>query len=288
MTIVGVHGIWNFRFFSKADRNLAGAVEAISDCWAEWLAVGMNGGGPEKVPVAFYADCLNRGVSMGPEDDPEALEEFERQVFVEMVEEVRRAQLPPGAPEPVPLSFPGARYVVSGPAEWLSEHCGSVAVGVVTVLAREVGTYFGTDHAERRARARERVAEAIAEHRPRVLLAHSLGSVVAYEALHAHPELSVGTLVTLGSPLGVARVVFDRLVPAPGPRGTRPPNVDAWINIADRGDPVAIPSGRLGSRFDGVGQDYPDESIHKIDMHLARNYLGCARLAAVLGPVLAA
>ena len=47
------------------------------------------------------------------------------------------------------------------------------------------------------------------------MVGHSLGSVVAYEALCAHPEWPVRALVTLGSPLGIRNLIFDRLVPAP-------------------------------------------------------------------------
>ena len=46
-----------------------------------------------------------------------------------------------------------------------------------------------------------------------VIVAHSLGSVVAYEALCAHPEWPVRNLVTLGSPLGIRNLIFDQLVP---------------------------------------------------------------------------
>ena len=34
-------------------------------------------------------------------------------------------------------------------------------------------------------------------------MAHFLGTVVAYEALHVHPDLHVYLLVTLGSPLAL-------------------------------------------------------------------------------------
>ena len=36
-------------------------------------------------------------------------------------------------------------------------------------------------------------------------MAHFLGTVVAYEALHAHPDLHVYRLVTPGSPLALPR-----------------------------------------------------------------------------------
>jgi hypothetical protein len=52
---------------------------------------------------------------------------------------------------------------------------------------------------ETRAEIQHRVAGCIGED-TRVLVAHSLGSVVAYELLCAHPEWPVRTLVTLGSP----------------------------------------------------------------------------------------
>jgi pimeloyl-ACP methyl ester carboxylesterase len=85
----------------------------------------------------------------------------------------------------------------------------------------------------------------------RIVVAHSLGSVVAYEALCAHPEWNVDTLITLGSPLGIRKLVFDILQPAPSnARGTRP-KVRQWINIADEGDIVALEK-KLDPLFGGV------------------------------------
>jgi len=49
----------------------------------------------------------------------------------------------------------------------------------------------------------------------RVLVGHSLGTVVAYEALCAHPEWPVRTFVSLGSPLGISILIFELLRPAP-------------------------------------------------------------------------
>ena len=80
----------------------------------------------------------------------------------------------------------------------------------------------------------------------RVVVGHSLGSVVAYEALCAHPEWPVRGLVTLGSPLGIRNLIFDRLVPAPvagessRPAGVWPGGLEAWANVADAGDVVAL------------------------------------------------
>ena len=80
----------------------------------------------------------------------------------------------------------------------------------------------------------------------RVVVGHSLGSVVAYESLCAHPGWPVRMLVTLGSPLGIRNLIFDRLVPAPAFRdsgelmGTWPGGVESWVNVADAGDVVAL------------------------------------------------
>lgn len=87
----------------------------------------------------------------------------------------------------------------------------------------------------------------------RVVVAHSLGTVVAYEALCASPGHRVRALVTLGSPLGTRNLVFDRLDPTPvDGRGVWPGSAElAWTNVADRGDVVALEKdlrGRFGDR----------------------------------------
>jgi hypothetical protein len=65
---------------------------------------------------------------------------------------------------------------------------------------KQVSGYLGDP--EIRQAARARIAAVIGED-TRVIVAHSLGTVVAYECLCAHPEWPVRTLVTLGSPLGI-------------------------------------------------------------------------------------
>jgi hypothetical protein len=74
----------------------------------------------------------------------------------------------------------------------------------------------------------------------RVIVAHSLGSIVAYEAICAHPEWNVHSLITLGSPLGIRNLVFEALTPPPENGKGKWPGVVSWTNIADRGDIVAL------------------------------------------------
>lgn len=107
---------------------------------------------------------------------------------------------------------------------------------------RQVEAYF-TDQPVRAA-TRETVCRRVSE-RTRVLIGHSLGSVVAYEVLCAHPEWPVHTLITLGSPLGLRHLVYDRLQPPPrasvtGPRASWPGSVKSWTNVTDSGDVVAV------------------------------------------------
>ncbi len=85
-------------------------------------------------------------------------------------------------------------------------------------------------------RIREAAIAAVDEHLgddTRVVLAHSLGSVVAYEALRARPQ-PLPLFVTVGSPLGLASVI-RRLQQSPA----YPPGVHRWINLADRDDIIA-------------------------------------------------
>ncbi len=84
-----------------------------------------------------------------------------------------------------------------------------------------------------RSGAQDRVLTLI-DNDTRLVIGHSLGSVVAYEALHRtdHPT----ALLTLGSPLGLRTIVYDRLQPRPP---HVPPAVTSWDNLVDRDDLVA-------------------------------------------------
>jgi len=97
----------------------------------------------------------------------------------------------------------------------------------------------------------------------RVIVAHSLGSVVAYEALHRFADdarwAQVATLVTLGSPLGIRHLIFDALQPPPvDGRGHWPKLLQRWVNISDDGDVVALDKklgGLFGERVQDIGID---------------------------------
>ena len=66
-------------------------------------------------------------------------------------------------------------------------------------LLAQAGAYLEDDRIRQQARAR---LEAVIGPETEVVVADSLGTVVAYETLCSHPEWSVTGLVTMGSPLG--------------------------------------------------------------------------------------
>lgn len=286
--VVGVHGIWNIKYWTKASGQLAAAEAAIDHDWSDWFARGLGKLDitipvPSSLPVAYYADCLDRGIPQG--DDPGLLPPLAQELLMQWVAELRDQRSPDGkAREALPLGYP--TWPVRQAADWLTRRFGEVSCRVVMTLVAELATYFDPAQSHRRTAARERVAEAVRKHRPRVVVAHSLGSVVAYEALCSYRDLRMELLVTMGSPLAIPKVVFDRLDPKPAhERAVIPPGVPRWINIADVGDPVAVPPGRLRDFFDGVNEEVPVR-IGAFDPHTARSYLACAELGAMLAPYL--
>ncbi len=135
-----------------------------------------------------------------------------------------------------------------------SRFFGGLALRAMVFDLKQVSRYLRDPHLRQAARAT--VGKLITED-TRIVVAHSLGSVVAYEALAAMSGHQVRALVTLGSPLGIPNLIFDRLDPAPGDGlGAWPgPNDLAWTNIADHGDVVALEKDlrlRFGPRVDNA------------------------------------
>ena len=103
-----------------------------------------------------------------------------------------------------------------------------------------------------------------------VLVAHSLGSVVAYQTLCAHPEFPVRTLITLGSPLGIP-ALLPHFVPPVHPGSTHwPTSLERWVNVADAADIVAFRK-QLQPLY---GEQILDQVVHNgATMHNVLPYL---------------
>ena len=114
---------------------------------------------------------------------------------------------------------------------WLDEH---IKIGdlAVTLFMQDVESYFGD--AELRDKAIQRIVEAVNETSDEVILiGHSLGTVVAYDALRRYPDLPVRGYVSLGSPLGLPTV---RRSLAASDALRFPDDLDRWVNIYDKRD----------------------------------------------------
>jgi hypothetical protein len=275
LRIIGVHGVGHWES-GRSPEELRTALRAD---WAENLAAGSPIAPlPFDLDIAYYAHLLNNGhIAQGPASD-ELDDPLARSMLADWLDEL-------GAPEPVmqgSLTLP-LRHTAAWVATRFSLD-GRLTGLFIRIFFAEVARFLRAADEPMRLAAREEVADRIAEHRATVVVAHSLGSIVAYEALHAHPELAVDLLLTIGSPLALPKAVFDRLIPGPARAdterrafGVRPPGVQRWVNIADPGDPVAIPP-HLARSFHGInnGDDVTESVHHSYGFHLARNYLlGC-------------
>lgn len=213
---------------------------------------------PDDVACAFYGDLYfppgARASGLPPWDEHD-VDELEAELLAAWWSAA--VEVDPAVPDPAgtrgALGFVASRALLSRRVRAMldalsgSRFFGAVSDRLLILALKQVRRYL--TEPELRAAVRARVADEIGQD-TRVVVGHSLGSVVAYEVLCANG--TDADLVTLGSPLGLRSVVFDRLSPAPVDGvGTFPGGVRSWTNVADRGDIVALP-GRLAERFPGV------------------------------------
>lgn len=149
---------------------------------------------------------------------------------------------------------------------------------------------------------RDRLQQALEkhQHRPITLIAHSMGSIIAYDVLTFRvPELKIDNLVTIGSPLGfpvvqgkiAAEWHEKRLLP---PRLKTPPGVTKqWYNLANLKDKVALIY-QLGKNFEtnwrGVA---PEDLVVQNDYsafgepnhHKSFGYLRCREMTDILSEI---
>ncbi|ROR33846.1 hypothetical protein EDD39_7668 [Kitasatospora cineracea] len=201
------------------------------------------------VAMGFYGDLFRpAGQLLAAGDPPYTAGDvevgFEQELLAawwQAAAETDPAVVAPDADETlvaIPRTVQAALRALSG-----SKFFANLALRAVVADLKQVRAYL-TDQ-QTREQARERVMAQISPD-TRVVVAHSLGSVVAYEALCALPGHGVRALVTIGSPLGIPNLVVHRLQPTPeqdgkAVRGAWPGGEQlVWTNLAATGDVVAL------------------------------------------------
>ena len=244
--IVAVHGIAN---------QYNGEHQLHTD-WLPALRDGLKRAGAAGIEAAdlscaFYGDLFRPGgKALEPFYDASDLDDkWEQDLLLAWWEEA--AQLEPMVPGPDSSGKGIVWSVLQSALDGLSQS--SFFAGLAeTILIRDlkqVRRYLREP--ELRAAARQRVRAALGPD-TRVVIGHSLGSVVAYEALCTAPQQPAHTFITIGSPLGIRNLIFDQLDPAPNAGlGRWPEGVTRWVNIASPDDIVALEK-NLNSRF-GAG-----------------------------------
>ena len=237
--------------------------EIVATEWRAALRDGMKLAGAESeelpsdrdIAVAFYGDLFREKDTKGF-DAPYQLVDIDEGFETDLV----RAWLHAAETSSPPTG--GAEVDVGLKSGWQRETVQRLAVALLrnrffaalserlfVGALKQVTRYF-TDADTRRA-VRLRFAAQL-DYDTRLVIAHSLGSVVAYEALCELKSEVVPNFITLGSPLGLPNLIFHRLEPTPiNNKGAWPVDVASWTNISDRHDIVAAVKA-LAPLFPGV------------------------------------
>jgi len=109
-----------------------------------------------------------------------------------------------------------------------------------------------------------------------ILIAHSLGTVVAHQTLVANPEVAIETLLTLGSPLGSPPFMTE---------GEWPGSTTRWVNVVATTDPVAQ-RGRVPDRFGTRVEERLIDNGHR--GHHPEPYLNSRAVGEVVAATLSA
>jgi hypothetical protein len=106
----------------------------------------------------------------------------------------------------------------------------------------DLHTYY--HNADKRSELRSRLKEEVIKNRENriMLVAHSMGSIIAYDVLrllgNQESSIKVDHFVTIGSPLGIPHVKYR--ITKESALVRTPSIVKKWSNLSDRRDPVAI------------------------------------------------
>lgn len=196
-TIVMVHGAFN---------ELWGPNELHSR-WVPALRDGLRHAGadvdPSDVDVCFYGDLFRRDPENGPPEDAAT-----RAGIADMLHET--------------MGDDGLAALGQAAGKATFERTVDLVMTMTTM-------------ADLRDRVQARIRDVVSAD-TRIVVAHSLGTIVSYRALREHPDWSIDTFVTLGSPLGSSMVADQVLTKDDDGFAEWPGSVEHWVNVASVGD----------------------------------------------------
>lgn len=141
---------------------------------------------------------------------------------------------------------------------------------ITKAFIQDTAAYF-FDKKQREAMRERLRGILIPEGGPYIVVAHSQGTIIAYDVLRELESsgVKVPLFVTIGSPLGTSEIQDHLLKPLSVPQ-----QVDKWLNFADLFDPVAFDKG-LKNEF-SPHEKICDKEVHNLDRnpHSSTGYLG--------------
>lgn len=134
--------------------------------------------------------------------------------------------------------------MIERPLDWAKKTFAfdTVAEAVLRAKLQDLSAYY--HDAALRDKLRGLLRRRLLDHEGKriMVLAHSMGSIIAYDVLRElgrqNPYFRVSQLVTIGSPLGLPHVKWR--IYQENDLVRTPTIVDNWTNYADRRDPVAM------------------------------------------------
>ena len=278
--IVGVHGIW-WHWKSRAE---------MEDTWRTSLRTGLENirdphAATATFEAAYYGHLYNAGSGKSDGGRAYTAADVEEGFELDLLEALAAAVIADD-----PAARPGDDAATKGLAirgvqalldvVQRSPFIGGMASSGVIRLLKQVHRYF--DDAQLRSDVRAEVRAAIGSD-TRVVVAHSLGTVAAYEELWDHPEWEIDTLVTMGSPLGL-KGVMSRLDPKAGAKPGLPPSVRRWVNVSAEQDIVALRK-RLKTLYGDAVEDFVVDNP-LLQFHDSARYLTNVRTARAVAAAL--
>jgi subtilisin family serine protease len=253
-TVIYCHGIFDKppekQLRSEWDRALFGSDQGERTRMAYWVdrsrypekksagtkALGINGGPPVPDANAMLA------ASIIESDKPEVSAKFAKSLEAELKKAAAKS-----AVNNAPVGGPGAK-AIGAKGFWTP-----ITDGLTKVFLTDVNDFlFNTEKRNRMVKTvKDRAATGGG---PFVVIGHSQGSMVAYQALmELGKSIEVDLFITLGSPLGLPQVTGE-LQKWYGKKLPIPPGVKRWINVARDGD-IVCSDQSLSDEYSAAGKE---------------------------------